>query len=245
LESVKATGGGLWERLKKAPGRWLTAGTLKANTVPAELVLRPVFAGAAVSPQPPKVLPLMVREHFWAANVQEAMNLLFVFLFLCLGGILSIWVNCGMPNTTRALAIRRRLKTAKAKIEGLGEEIDSKWRVMLFACRDRLKDRLYGTWWVFPSFATVLDFLDKDVETFETWVQRAYEVSIIAQDARQHRSSGVPPTVLLWIKDECAKAMQPIETGFTVDEEVQVMLSASQPRSAAFAIRSDGAATHA
>lgn len=37
-----------------------------------------------------------------------------------------------------------------------------------------------------------------------------------------------PPTVLLWIKDECAKAMQPIETGFTVDEEVQVMLSASR-----------------
>ena len=218
---------GFWDSVTSAPSQWLVAGTLKDNMTAAELILKPVFEGAMVPLQPPKVLPLRVRERFWSDGMQEAMNLAFLFLLLCVGGIVSIWVNCGMPNTTRALALRRRLKTAKAKIEGLGEDIGSRWRVMLFAYRDRLKDRLYGTWWVFPSYATVLDFLDKDVATFETWVQRAYDVALIAQEAKPHRSS-VPPTVVQSIKEECRKALQPMETGFTVDEEAQVMLTSAR-----------------
>jgi hypothetical protein len=137
-----------------------------------------------------------------------------------------------------------QVENRESQIEGLGEEIDSKWRVMLFACRDRLKDRLYGTWWVFPSFATVLDFLDKDVETFETWVQCAYEVSIIAQDARQHRSSRVSADRAAMdqgrMRESHATNRNGLHGGRRSPGDAQC-----QPRSAAFAIRSDGAATHA
>jgi hypothetical protein len=224
---LAATGQGIWGRLTTQPSKALIAGTLKDNITPAELLLEPSFDGAPVAPQSAKILPFTVRERFWPANLQEAANLTFVFLLLCLGGVLSIWVNCGLPNTTRALAVRRRLQAANAKIQGLGDEVDSRWRVMLSARHHSLHGRLYETWWVFPSFASLLDSLIKDLESFEKWVQCAYDVSLIRQRVKQHRSQEIPPTVLRWIERQCSQAMQPIETGFTVDEEVQGMLNAS------------------
>lgn len=201
----------------------LAAGTLKDEIESGDLVLEPVLGQVAMPPLAPKVLPVSARIRFWSDGFQELANVICVFLLLTAGGIASIWVHCGMPNTTRALAVQRRLSALGKQIEALGTDIPSQWRVLLASHPKRLCRSLSSTWWVFPAFAELLDRLEKDVAMVEAWGAIAYDVSIVKRQMRQQQQQGISPTVLGWVEDSCARALAPIETGFTNDEELQSM----------------------
>ena len=201
----------------------LAAGTLKDEIESGDLVLQPVLGQVAMPPLAPKVLPVSARIRFRSDGFQELANVICVFLLLTAGGITSIWVHCGMPNTTRALALQRRLSALNQQIEALGTDIPSQWRVLLASHPKSLCKSLTSTWWVFPAFAELLDRLEIDVAMAETWAAIAYDISIVKRQMRQQQQAGIPPTVLAWVEDSCAHALAPIETGFTNDEELQGM----------------------
>lgn len=201
----------------------LAAGTLKDEIESGDLVLEPMLGQVAMPPLAPKVLPLSARVRFWSDGFQELANVICVFLLLTAGGITSIWVHCGMPNTTRALALQRRLSALNQQIEALGTDIPSQWRVLLAAHPKGICKSLTSMWWVFPAFAELVDRLENDVAMVETWGAVAYDVSIVKRQMRQQQQAGIPPTVLGWVDDLCSHALAPIETGFTNDEELQSM----------------------
>lgn len=229
---IPANGSAEIDLSKAVPERGLTtliaAGTLKDDVGPAELVLTPMLGDTAAPPQKPVVLPLSLRFRFWTDGLQDAVNLLCVFALLLLGGILSIWVHCGMPNTTRALALRRRLAAVRDRINGLGDNVDSRWRVLLNATERSVAERLESEFWIFPSFAAVLDNATKDAEMLEGWTDCAYAVSLAVQETRQQISRGLPPTVLRWIEEKSNQAIEPIGTGFTSPDELQAMRAAAK-----------------
>jgi len=105
-----------------------------------------------------------------------------------------------------ALALRRRLRAANDRLKGLGDDIDSRWRVLLPARFTLLKRKLYGTVWAFPSFATVLDELNTEVDMFEAWVECSYKVALVLQGSRQQLPQGFPPTALASIHADCRSA---------------------------------------
>jgi hypothetical protein len=201
----------------------LAAGTLKDEVESGDLLLEPVLGQEAIPPLAPKVLPVSARIRFWSDGFQELANVVCVFLLLTAGGIASIWVHCGMPNTTRALAVQRRLNALSQQIDALGTDIPSQWRVLLASHPKRLCRSLSSMWGVFPAFAELLDRLEKDVTMVEAWGAIAYDVSIVKRQMRQQQQQGIPPTVLGWVEDACAQALAPVETGFTNDEELQSM----------------------
>jgi hypothetical protein len=206
----------------------LAAGTLRDRVARSEIILTPEFGGAPTAPLQSKVLPVWFRLRYWGDGLQEVMNILSVVLLLTIGGVLSIWVHCGMPNTARALAVRRRLKAADMRVRALGTDVDSRWRVLL-TCRIRkFWGELYSTWWVFPSFAAVLDQLNKEIENFEQWLQCAQSVGLTLQGVRESLPQGFPPTVLELIEANCRTALEPIESGMTTPEQVQMMKSSAQ-----------------
>lgn len=201
----------------------ITAGTLKDEIVKGNLILDPVFEGDALTqPLPLKDLPVTFRLSFWSDNLQQFFNGVCIFLLLAVGGVFSVWVHCGMPNTTRALALRRRVRDLEASIGGLGAPIDSRWRVLLESHLPAIRRDLFSTPWIFPSFAATLDALTKKVDMVQQWVEVAYGASIALHQAGQV-SQQIPPTVLRWIQERCAHALTPIESGLTTPEEIEAM----------------------
>ncbi|HXN47903.1 MAG TPA: PKD domain-containing protein, partial [Bryobacteraceae bacterium] len=187
-----------------------------------------------------KMLPVTARVRFWSDGFQELANVIAVFLLLTAGGIASIWVHCGMPNTTRALALQRRLNALGQQIDALGTDIASQWRVLLASHPRRLCRSLSSMWWVFPAFAELLDRLEIDVTMVESWGAIAYDVSIVKRQMRQQQQQGIPPTVLSWVDDACARALAPIETGLTNAEELQSMRADVRKARAYLALVADG-----
>jgi hypothetical protein len=204
--------------------RWLTAGTLKDEIVKGDLLLQPVFAGDDMPLPPPKDLPAMFRLSYSSDNWQQFWNIFWIFLLLAVGGMLSIWVHAGMPNTTRALKLRQRINDLETKIHGMGASIDSRWRVLLESHLPALRRELVSTFWIFPSFATTLDELTKKVDMIKQWVEVAYDASVVLHEADQSMSL-IPHTVLLWLREKCAAALTPIQSGLTTDKELGDMIA--------------------
>lgn len=208
---------------------WLTAGTLKDEAIKGDLILEPVIGSAALhQPLPAKVLPVTFRLSYWSPFWQQLFNLVVLFLLLAVGGVASIWVHYGMPNTTRALALKKRLNGLQAQVQGLDPAVDSRWRVLLESRVKSLLGELDSAFWVFPSFGTLLDTLTKNADEFQEWVTVAYGVSLVLEQvprATQALPGGIPPTIHRWIERKSAGALRPMETGFTTPEEIEGMKS--------------------
>jgi hypothetical protein len=199
-------------------------GTIKDQLSPGELVFQPILdADVGLPPIAPKILPLNLRLQFWSGGLQQAVNVFWVFLLLTLGGMTSIWVHCGMPNTTRALAMTRSVAELTAKLEGIGPDIASHSRVMLAGRLAGIEADLRSTWWIFPSFAATLDASDKELQMITEWVNVAYDVSMVLRGAREKAQDGIPPTVLVWIREKCNCALSHFESGFTTPDELNHM----------------------
>ena len=208
---------------------WLTAGTLKDEVIKGDLILEPVIGTAAVhQPLPPRVLPVTFRLSYWSPFWQQLFNVVFLFLLLAAGGVASIWVHYGMPNTTDGLALRKRLRGLEAQVRGLDPAVESRWRALLESRAKSLLRELDTTWWIFPSFRTTLGKLAEDAGKFQECVTVAYEVSLVLQQvprANQALPGGIPPTIHRWIERKCASALRPMETDFTTPEEIERMKS--------------------
>jgi hypothetical protein len=199
-------------------------GTIKDQLSPGELVFQPILdADVGLPPIAPKILPVHLRLQYWGGALQQASNIFWVFLLLTLGGMTSIWVHCGMPNTTRALAMTRSVAELQAKLEGIGPDITSHWRVMLAGRLAGIETDLRSTWWIFPSFAATLDASGKELQMVTEWVNVAYDVSMVLHGAREKTQNGIPPTVLARIRDRCNCALSHFESGFTTPDEQQHM----------------------
>lgn len=207
-----------------APG-FVAAGTVKDEIVKGNLILEPIFEGDALTqPLPSKDLPVTYRLSYWGDTVQPSVNGVWIFLFLTVGGLFSLWFHSGIPNTTRALTVRRRVRELEVRIRGLGASLSSRWRVLLESHLPGIQRELFSTPWIFPSFATILDGLTKKVEMVQQWVEVAYAVSIVLHQAEQANEL-IPFTVLRWIEERCDRALTPIVSGLTTDEEIQTMKS--------------------
>ena len=199
-------------------------GTIKDQLASGELILQPLLdSDVGLPPIAPKILPVTLRMQYWGGALQQAWIIFWVFLLLTLGGMTSIWVHCGMPNTTRALAMTRSVEELEAKLDGVGPDIESHWRVMLADRLSKIRTQLRSTWWIFPSFAATLDTADKEFQMVTEWVNVAYDVSMVLRGAREKTQTGMPPTVLGWIRDKCNCALSHFESGFTTPEELQHM----------------------
>ena len=200
---------------------WLS-GLLKEPRQDGDFLLKPAFEDVH-QPAATKIFPVKVRVS-WAGPFQELANLCFVILLLILGGTVSIWVNWGMPNTSRALAIRKTLWEAQTKVNGTGELIAAKWRVVLAAQLEWVLREMKSVLWIFPSFSTTLDAIEQKTALLEEWIDIAYEVAVIRELTQQaHRKQRMPPTLLRTIEEHCEHALEPLETGHTNAEELRVM----------------------
>lgn len=202
----------------------LEGGTIKDQLSAGELVFQPLLdADVGLPPIAPKILPLSLRLQYWSGGFQQAWNAFWIFLLLTLGGMTSIWVHCGMPNTTRALAMMRSVAELTAKLNGIGPDIASHSRVMLAGRLAGIETNLRSTWWIFPSFAATLDASDKELQTVTEWLNVAYDVSMVLRAAREKTQNGIPPTVLVWIREKCNCALSHFESGFTTPDELKEM----------------------
>jgi len=202
----------------------LDGGTIKDELTTGELVLQPILdTDVGLPPIPPKIIPVSLRLEFWSPGLQQAWSVFWIFVLLTLGGMTSIWVHCGMPNTGRALAMERSVADLTAKLEGIGPDIPSHPRVMLAERLAGFKTNLGSTWWIFPSFAATLDSCDTDLKMVTEWVNVAYDVSMALRSAREKAQDGIPPTVLRWIGERCACALSHFESGFTTADELKHM----------------------
>lgn len=202
----------------------LDDGTIKDEVSAGELILHPdLDASVGIPPLAPKVLPVSIRLEYWGGGLQEAVTIVCVFILLTLGGMASIWVHCGMPNTESALAKIRAIDALQVKLDGIGPEIPSRTRAMLAGHIEKLRECLKSTWWVFPAFAAKLDEAEKQTAMVSQWIDVSYGVAEVLHDAAQRVQSGFPPTVLHWIKAKCACALSHFESGFTTPGEIEHM----------------------
>jgi len=202
----------------------LDGGTIKDELSTGELVLQPILdTDIGLAPIPPKIIPVSLRLEYWSPGLQQAWSVFWIFVLLTLGGMTSIWVHCGMPNTGRALAMERSVAALKAKLDGIGPDIPSHPRVMLAERLAGFKTNLGSTWWIFPSFAATLDECDAELKMVTEWVNVAYDVSMALRSAREKAQEGIPPTVLRWIGERCACALSHFESGFTTPDELKHM----------------------
>jgi hypothetical protein len=203
---------------------WLAAGTIKDEVVPGSLGLKLEFDGSAITqPLPSKQLPLMIRTSFWGSPWQQFWNIGFLCLLLLVGGSCSILAHYGIPNTSRALGLRKRLTAARSRLSQLGPRLDSRSRVILESSCDRVRQGLDQAWWLYPDFATTLDRLTATTTQVEQWIDVASQVSIVLEHAQYAVRDRIPPTLLLWTEQCCEKALAPLEVGSVTPEQLQEM----------------------
>ena len=201
---------------------WLVSGTLKDQVTPAKLILDPDFGAQVSQPLPSKEIPVSLRFSRFGPAVQQLVNAVFIFLFLAVGGLFSLFLNSGIPNYQGALALGRRLDDLKEKISGIDDSIESRWRVLLACHVNALQQQLEATPWWYPSFAPTLTTLSATGDMLQRWVDLAYEAALILHNTSD-RLDEVPPTVLMQIEEHCERAMTPMQTGFTKEEELTAM----------------------
>ncbi len=197
-------------------------GLLKEPREDADFVLKPAFVDVH-QPAASKTFPVKLRMS-WDSPFQQFVNVLFLILLLTLGGILSVLVHWGIPNTSRALDLRKRVWELQTKLNGTGEMVAYKWRVTLGAQIEWVRREVRSAHWVLPAFATTLDEIEQKMQLFEKWIDTAYEVSIVREQSKQlQQKQRLPPTLLKWLGDHCDHALEPIETGHTTAEELAAM----------------------
>jgi hypothetical protein len=202
----------------------LEGGTMKDQLAAGELVFQPILdADVGLPPIAPKIIPVNLRLQYWGGALQQVSSAFWVFLLLTLGGMTSIWVHCGMPNTASALAMIRSVAELKTKLDGFGSEVASHARVMLAGRLTEILRDLRSTWWIFPSFAVTLDATNKELQMVTEWVNVAYDVSMVLSGAREKSQKGIPPTVLQWIREKGNCAVSHFESGFTTADELKHM----------------------
>jgi hypothetical protein len=210
------------------PVSWLAAGTLKDDVVDSTLVLHPQLAvQEGVPPQSPKNLPVKLRLRYYTAAPQEIWEFFWTFLFLLLGALASLAARSFIPNAVGAIKLRRQLWQMEAKRTGMGDGVDSKWRVLLAHDIQTCRDGLYDFPWVFPAFAARLTELQGQADMISQWVDVAYGVGIVHDQGDPLLQNGLmPPSVLELIRRNWEAALQPIESGMTNADELQGMRAA-------------------
>ena len=203
---------------------FLAAGTLKDQLEDATLVLHPILESQdGVPPLAPKPLPLKLRLRFWSSFSQQAIAFVLTSGLLLIGGLASLWSRYFIPNALGALKVRRQLRGMQEKLDGIGDDLASQWRVLLAWRFETCNRGLHEIPWAFPAFASRLTELQADAAMQNEWLEITYGVSLVLNDANKLVQTGIPPTVLQWIGEKCNEALQPIETGFTKPEELQNM----------------------
>ena len=201
---------------------WLGTGSLKDDVTPGALELNLVHSGATLTQAlPSKWLTLAMRTSFWRSPWQQAWNLSFLCLLLFIGGTFSLLAHHAIPNTTRALGLRRRLKIAEHRLEQLGGRLDSRWRVLLQSRCDEIDGELDNALWIFPDFATTLDRLTATTTAVEQWTEVVADVVLVLDRANTAVRDRIPPTLLIWTERCCAKALAPLEHGTVSPEQLQ------------------------
>jgi hypothetical protein len=200
---------------------WLWSGTLKDETGKGSLILTPQLGGV-VEPLAAKEIPVGLRFSFWGSNWQQIWNWTVTFLLLAVGGIASIVINAGIPNTRAALALRRQIHALDEKVAGLDPSIDSQWRALLEARLTELRGRLKSGNWVLPSFAATLKSATDEYTMIQQWVEIVYNTAVLTHDMAEGEEM-IPPTVRKHISENCRKALSPMESGFTSNDELTAM----------------------
>jgi hypothetical protein len=200
---------------------WCWSGTLKDQTGRGSLILTPQLEGVA-EPLAAKEIPVGLRFSFWSSNGQQIWNWIVTFLLLAVGGIASIVINAGIPNTRSALTLRRQIHALDEKVAGLDPSIDSQIRALLEARLTELRERLKSGNWVLPSFAATLKSVTDEYTMIQQWVEIVYNTSVLTHDTAEGAAI-IPPTVRAHISENCRKALSPMESGFTTNEELTAM----------------------
>jgi hypothetical protein len=211
------------DKTKGPSSAWFWSGTLKDETGKGSLILTPQFAGVE-EPLAAKEIPVGLRFSFWGVNGQEIWNWAVTFLLLAVGGVASILINAGIPNTRSALALRRQIGALDAKVAGLDPSIDSQWRALLEARLTKLREPLKsGKWrWILPSSAATLKSATDEYTMIQQWVEIVYNTSVLTHDMAEGAAT-IPPTVRAHISESCRKALSPMESGFTSNDELTAM----------------------
>jgi hypothetical protein len=206
------------------PVSLLQAGTLKEAVVDSNLILHPVIpAQIGIPPLAAKMLPLKLRLRFWSPLWQELWASVWTMFFLLVGGLASLWFRYYIPNATGAIKLRRDLHAMIEKLNGIGDSLDSQWRVLLSWRISSCRDGLHDMFWFFPAFASRFTELQNDAKMFSDWVDIAYGVSLVLEDTNKLIQRGIPPTMRRLIQEQCDLALRPIVTGFTKPEELEAM----------------------
>jgi hypothetical protein len=210
---------------KPAPGPmagWIASGTLKDEVQPAALLLSPDFGSDATQPLAAKELPVSLDFSRWSGNLQEIVNAAFTFLLLAVGGIASLLISCGIPNTKLGLSLNRQIRALEQKIHGLDSAIDSRWRVFLESYLPAIHQELDDSLWVIPSFGTTAKRLTDKLNMVQQWVDIVYDASVLIERVSES-AERIPPTVMRQLRAHVNAALMPIESGFTKDTEITTM----------------------
>lgn len=209
----------------KPANSFLSSGTLKDSVTDGYLLLDPRLPNNA-PPQAPVRLPLKIHIRFWGSAAQAVWTFLFTVLLLLCGALASLLFRYFVPNALGAIRFRRQVREMQQKLNGIGKSLPSQYRLLLAARFADCRRRLLEIPMVFPAFAVRLAEIQTDAAMYNQWLEIAYSVATILDDAQRILQTGMPPTVMKWIEDKCSDALEPIESGFTKPEELQQMQAA-------------------
>jgi hypothetical protein len=209
----------------KPEAKFLESGTIKDKTSTGFLALIPQLP-AGTPLQSPVRLPVKVRVRYWGSFGQAFWEFFSTALLLAVGGLASLLFRYFIPNALGAIRFRRQLRSMEQRLRGMGNGLASQWRVVLAAKLADCRARLDELPMFFPAFGTRLAEIKKDADMYNQWLEVAYNVSNVLDDARRILQNSMPPTVMALIERNCNAALAPIASGFTKPEELQAMQAA-------------------
>ena len=178
---------------------------------------------------PPRTFPVVVALERRPEWVRAFWSGALAFFLLTLGGVVSLYLNHGIPNAFRRFGIDRKLDPLAARTKRLSNFIHPQIRIDLRVRRLELSQRARSERIFYPAANEVLEGVATDVDMLEKRVDLASRIDDRIQVVRRMGADGPPELLgaLLRRLRHLTRALLPVAPGEQAFQSVEDGLKAT------------------
>jgi len=173
------------------------------------------------STSPLKTFPVSASLYSLRPGSRSFLRYCIIFLFLAMGGILSLILNQTLPNRIQKLNLQERLAAIAKSNADLSTRLDSRLGVLVRIEWTRLRVLLNSRSTIFPEFAGVAKLADDGLNTLTKRVKLLQQMELVMDRLGKVRPHGVPPSLIEQVNLKLGTAIALLGKRDCADEDLQ------------------------
>lgn len=162
---------------------------------------------------------LPIEFQFEPSDFSLFRSLLYVFVVLLLGALLSLLLRVSVPNIKRRSQLKDQLNEAGKVISTISTEVDSNLRVLLRVERRALDELRTAIWSFGPGYAEYAARVEQELPRLKRRIEAVTQLDAALIRTKMLYAQGVAPTRLEQIEDMLSAASETLKQDQLSDED--------------------------